>query len=96
MKVEPRVGVLLRRLRCLSPVHLISGFVILLLLLSPFGLTDPVSLKDSVATCCTPVMSSLADLYSSQLNSWLGAQDCHVLTPLFLLASSWMSLAVLG
>lgn len=90
------MGVLLRTLRCLSSVGLISGFVILLLLLSPYGLTDPVSLKDSVATCCMLVMSSLADLHSSQLNSWLGAQDCHVFTRLFLLASSWMGLAVLG
>lgn len=59
------MGVLLRMLRCLTPVCLISGFVILLLLLSPYGLTEPVSLKDSVATCYILVMSSHAHLSSS-------------------------------
>lgn len=33
------------------------------------------------------VMSSLANLYSYQPDSWLGAQDCRVFTTLFIHAS---------
>lgn len=32
-------------------------------------------------------MSSLANLYFSRLDSWLGAQDCRVFTTLFIRAS---------
>lgn len=42
IKVEPRVGILLRTLRCLSPACFISGFGILLLQWSLYSLTDPV------------------------------------------------------